>query len=339
MNTLSCEAGAFVLRFGMSTTRPAIHNPLATILLAGPTATGKTALAVELARRLSGEIVSADSMQVYRGFAIGTAQPTNEELRGTVCHLAGCIEPDRAWNAADWRRAALERVADIQARGKRPIVVGGTGLYFKVLTQGMFEAPGARRAPEIRRRLETEWDSDGGENLRRRLAAADPETSRRVHPNDRLRVVRALEVYESTHLPISRLHAEGRRERVALGAHRFVLTAPREDLYRRIDRRVEEMVAKGFVDEVRALCAAGLREGWPAMKALGYAQMLGVVRGTREIEDAVAETQLSSRQYAKRQMVLFRQWPGSIWLDASRDAEKTLRAIEIALEFPPFSGF
>ncbi|MBN1868904.1 tRNA (adenosine(37)-N6)-dimethylallyltransferase MiaA [Candidatus Sumerlaeota bacterium] len=316
-----------------------ILPPPRTILLAGPTATGKTALAVELARRLSGEIVSADSMQVYRGFTVGTAQPTVDELRGTVCHLVGCIAPDHAWNAADWRRATLDCIADIHQRGKTAIVAGGTGLYFKVLTQGLFETPGARRSPEVRRRLEAEWDADGGAALRERLASVDSETSRRVHPNDRLRVVRALEVHESTGSPLSQLHADGRLERRPFPAHRFVLTAPRDELYRRIDRRVIEMVRNGFVEEVRSLLASGLREDWPAMKAIGYAAMLDVVRGKRDLEDAVSETQKLSRQYAKRQMVLLRQWPGSIWLDALQDAEKTLRVIEIALEFPPYSGF
>ena len=310
-----------------------------TILLAGPTATGKTALSVALAQRLSGEIVSADSMQVYRGFAIGTAQPTADDLQGVICHLIGCVAPEILWTVADWRREALDRIADIHARGKTAIVAGGTGLYFKALTQGLFDADAAAGSPELRRRLESEWDADAGVGLRERLAAVDPEASRRIHPNDRLRIVRALEVFERTGTALSDLQLRARRERRPLEAHRFVLTAPRSALYERIDRRVVEMVNRGFVEEVRGLTRQGLRDDWPAMKALGYMQMLRVVHGEQSLEDAVSETQRLNRRYAKQQTVLLRQWPGSVWLDALESPEKTLHAAEICLEFPPFRGF
>jgi tRNA dimethylallyltransferase len=308
------------------------------LLIAGPTATGKTALAVELARRLDGEIVSADSMQVYRGCAIGTAQPTSEELNRVPYHLIGCLEPDQSWSVADWLRAARQTTDDIQRRGKTAIIAGGTGLYFKAWTNGLFETDGAGRSPELRARLETEWDADQGKALWERLLRVDPETAARLHVNDRLRVVRALEIHEATGRALSELQAEGRRRHDPPVVRRFVLTADREELYRRIDERVLEMMRRGFEAEVRTLLARGATESWPAMRALGYPQMLRLARGEMERETAVEETQQISRRYAKQQMVLFRQWPGTVWLDAPNGAAENARAIEKMLEFHPAVG-
>lgn len=303
------------------------------VLLAGPTATGKTALAVALARRLGGEIVSADSMQVYRGFAVGTAQPTTEELGGVPCHLIACAEPDRPWSAADWLRQARDHIADIQARGRAAIVAGGTGLYFKALTGGLFEGPGAGRCEGLRRRLETEWDADDGETLRRRLEEADPAAAARIHRRDRVRTVRALEVWEVAGEPMSQLQERSRRAHRPPAAWRFVLTASRELLYSRIDRRVLDMMARGFLEEVASLVAGGASEDWPAMRAVGYPQMLRHLRGQATGEEAIEETQRLSRRYAKQQIVLLRRWPGAVWLDARLGVERLARAVEIVLEF------
>jgi tRNA dimethylallyltransferase len=303
--------------------------------LAGPTATGKTALAIALARRLGGEIISADSMQVYRGCVIGTAQPTPEELDGIPCHLAGCVEPDQTWTVADWLRDVETCIHKIVNRGHRPIVAGGTGLYFKALTAGLFQAPGAGRDPERRARLEAEWDADQGTVLYARLEEVDPEAALRIHPHDRLRVVRALEVFEASGHPLSQLQAQGRSQHRPLLAYRFVLTASRSLLYSRIDRRVEEMMCQGFAEEVAGLAAQGATEEWPALRALGYPQMLRLLRGEMTREAAVEETQRLSRRYAKQQIVLLRQWPGALWLDASRGVEKNSRIIQKMLEFYP----
>lgn len=307
----------------------------APILLAGPTATGKTALAVELGRRLDGEIVSADSMQVYRGCAVGTAQPAPDELRGVPCHLVGCLEPDQPWSVAEWLRSARRLIGEIRARGKAVIVAGGTGLYFKALTGGLFEAAGAASDPALRSRLEAEWDADGGRALRRRLEEADPVAAARIHVNDRLRVVRALEVYESTGRPLSALQEEGRREHRPFPSFRFVLTAERAELYRRIDARVIEMMEKGFAEEARRLLERGATEEWPAMRALGYPQMLRLARGECDHDRAVRETQTLSRRYAKQQLVLYRKWPGAVWLDAAAGIEKNVSIVEKMLEFAP----
>ncbi|HNY27661.1 MAG TPA: tRNA (adenosine(37)-N6)-dimethylallyltransferase MiaA [Candidatus Sumerlaeota bacterium] len=305
------------------------------ILLAGPTATGKTALAIALARRLGGEIISADSMQVYRGCVIGTAQATPEELDGIPCHLTGCVEPDQTWTVADWLREVQVCIHNIINRGHYPIVAGGTGLYFKALTTGLFQAQGAGRDPERRARLEREWDEDRGTRLHARLNEVDPDAARRIHPNDRLRVVRALEVYEASGQALSQLQARDRHQHPPLQACRFVLTANRPLLYSRIDRRVEEMMRLGFAEEVEQLAAQGATEAWPAMRALGYPQVLRWLRGETTREAALEETQRLSRRYAKQQIVLLRQWPGALWLDAPRGVEKNSDIIQKILEFSP----
>ena len=313
--------------------------PFPVLLLAGPTATGKTALAIALARRLKAEIISADSMQIYRGCAIGTAQPTPEELGGIPCHLVNLLEPDQPWCVADWLRAARRTAQEIQGRGRAVIIAGGTGLYFKAWTDGIFEAPGAGRKTDLRARLEAEWDADGGKTLGDRLRRVDPAAAARVHPNDRLRVVRALEVYESTGQALTELQAEGRRRHNPPAALRLVLCAGREELYRRINERVLEMMRRGFEEEGRRLLASGATESWPAMRALGYPQMLRLARGETGWEAAAAETQQLSRRYAKQQMVLFRQWPGAVWLDSGRGCEKNAGTVEKMLEFYPSDGF
>lgn len=303
------------------------------VLLAGPTASGKTALAIELALRIGGEIISADSMQIYRGCAIGTAQPAAEELHGVPCHLTGCLDPWQPWSVAEWLRAAKICAAEIISRGRIPVVVGGTGLYFKTLTNGLFETEGAAKHPEVRSRLEVEWDVDGGVALYERLRAVDVESTARIHANDKLRVVRALEVFETTGRSISTLQAEDRAQRKPLNAHRFVLCLDRDDLYHRIDARVEAMIAQGFEDEVRKLLDLGALDEWPAMRALGYPQMLRMMRGEMDRASAVEETQRFSRRYAKQQMVLYRRWWGAVWLDAAKGLTENARWIEKMLEF------
>ena len=304
-----------------------------TILLAGPTATGKTALAVQLARALDGEIISADSMQIYRGFIAGTAQPSEEELQGISCHLVNCIEPWAAWTAADWRREALAKITEIHARDRRAIIAGGTGLYFKALTEGLFESQGAARNPGIRARLEAEWEQDDGKKLWQRLLEVDSETAARIHENDKLRVVRALEVFESAGAPLSLLQAQGRLDHRPFPGLRLVLSASRQELYDRIDRRVIEMMKSGFVEEVQGLLAAGACDDWPAMRALGYPQVVDYLQGRISRDNAIAQTQRLSRRYAKQQIVLLRNWPASVWMDISIGMQKIVQAAQILLEF------
>jgi len=311
---------------------PGSSSPSSLILLAGPTASGKTSLAVDLAQVLHGEIISADSMQIYRGCAIGTAQPSPQELRGTPCHLVGCRHPWEPWSVADWLRAAQDRIQDIQGRGRTAIVAGGTGLYFKALSDGLFEAPGAGRNAPLRSELEAAWDADGGRDLYAQLSQIDPVAAKHIHIHDRLRIVRALEVFHASGRPLSALQAEGRRKHTRPKACRLVLSMDRADLYHRIDQRVEAMMSQGFMEEVRALMASGATEHWPAMRALGYPQMLQAVRGEITRAEAIAQTQQASRRYAKQQLVLLRPWRGAVWIDAGR-AQDARRAAEIVLEF------
>lgn len=312
------------------------HDKSPVLLIAGPTASGKTSMAVQLARNVGGEVISADSMQVYKGFTIGTAQPSAEELGGDVVyHMVACVEPDQVWSVADWLRATKEKIAEIQARGRIAIIAGGTGLYFKALTNGLFSGDGVGRNESLRQALDQIWANGGEDELREELRCVDTEASERIHPNDRLRIVRALEVFRSTGRSMSDQQAEARRAHKPLLAHRFVLTSAREQLYERIDTRVLEMMEEGFVEEVQALIEQGATRDWPAMRALGYLPIMQMLRGEITREQAIADTQQTSRRYAKQQMVLFRNWGGAFWLDTERGSKKNCSAIEKVLEFFP----
>lgn len=305
------------------------------ILLTGPTATGKTALAVELAHRLNGEILSADSMQIYRGLPIGTAQPTQQECRGIPYHLVGVVEPQSGWTAAEWLRAAWATIREMDSRGKRAIVTGGTGLYFKIFTDGLFDIPAGENIEQLRTELEDEWAKGNAAALRRELEEVDPAAADRIHPHDQVRTVRALEVYRATGRAITDWQQEFRARHVPPPAVRFVLTAGRARLYEQINQRVDSMMERGFIEEVRALREQGADATWPAMRALGYPQMLDALQENISMETARLEMQKLSRRYAKQQMVLFRNWPGAIWLDAEKPLGEKARFIEKTLEFFP----
>ncbi len=302
------------------------------ILISGPTASGKTELAVRLALSVGGEIISADSMQVFRGFEIGTAQPSVEQLQGVDCHLTGCLEPSALWTVADWYRESRKLVEAIQQRGKIPIIVGGTGLYFKTLDGGLFQVPDAFDKQDIRQELEDCWDQGGAEELREELCRVDKDSYRRIHCNDRLRIVRALEVFRGTGRSLSDWQQTAREHHVSPQALRFVLSGERAELYRRIDRRVLDMVRIGFADEVRALLESGADASWSSMRALGYPQMREWLEGQCSRDSAVSRTQQLSRKYAKRQFVLLRQWAGSVWLDNSDGLKKNVEVVEKILE-------
>lgn len=292
------------------------------IAVVGPTASGKTALAIELAQALDTEIVSADSMQVYRRLSIGTARPDADELGGVPYHLIDIIDPvdetgrERRFSAAEFLERARPIVERLSTEGRTPLVVGGTGLYLEALTRGLFDQPEIE--PEVRRAVERELAGLSNEAAHARLAAVDPETAARVHPNDRVRVVRALEVHRKTGRPISDFHREHRSQ--APTPHRwslFVLTMPRAALYERIDRRVEAMFAGGLLDETRALIETGLSADLHCMKALGYSRVMDCLAGRVDRATALADVQRSHRNYAKRQLTWFRRQPGARWVDVS----------------------
>lgn len=285
-------------------------------VIAGPTASGKTALAVELALRAGGEIVSADSQQVYKHFDIGTAKPSAEELAAVPHHLISEVEPLETFSAAEYQRRADAAIADIASRGKPVFVVGGTGLYLRVLLHGVVEAPGA--LPELRAELEALAAAEGREAVHRKLAEVDPETAAKLPPNDLVRIVRALEIHARTGIPASEF-----RRAHAFSADRYpfslyVLEPPREALYATINARTEAMFARGLVEETRELLAAGFADAAP-MRSVGYVQARAVVEGRMTLDEAIQDTAQETRRYAKRQLTWFRKEPGAVFVQPPYD--------------------
>jgi tRNA dimethylallyltransferase len=291
------------------------------LVVVGPTGVGKTAVAVALAARLPIEAVSADSRQVYRGMDIGTGKPSAEERRLLYHHLLDIVNPDERYHAARFRREALAAALSVRARGRLPVVVGGTGLYVRALLKGLTPAPPAD--PALRAELEAEAVQSGPEALHARLRALDPEAAARLHPRDRVRVVRALEI---------RLRAEGGADAGAAGAHpgagpgdwrgpspfRLLmvgLVQERGRLGERIAARVRAMVAHGMMDEVRRLLDAGYAEQAPGMATIGYRQLAAVVRGRLSMDEAIRLTIRDTARYAKRQMTWFGRDTEIRWLD------------------------
>ena len=283
------------------------------LVICGPTASGKTALAVELALRLNGEVVSADSMQVYRGMDIGTAKPTQAERRGVLHHMLDVADPWENYSVARYVQDAVPIVDAILARGRLPIVAGGTGLYLDALVAGREFAP-FTPAAGLREELQARAQSQGLPVLRAELERIDPEAAGRIHPNDEKRTIRALEVWYSTGKTISQHNAETR----ALPNRYAPLTiglnfADRRDLWARIDRRVDQMMEQGLVQEVSGLLAAGIPARCTAMQAIGYKEMAAALLEGRPPEEGAEEIKLRSRQYAKRQLTWFRRNPAVEW--------------------------
>ncbi len=285
------------------------------VVVAGPTASGKSAVAVELCRRIGGEVVSADSMQVYRGMDVGTAKATRVEMGGVPHHMLDVADPDVSFSAAMYGEMAERDVEDILSRGLVPVVCGGTGLYIDALTRPMgFARPGDE---VIRKRLTEEAEAPGGkERLHERLMRIDPETAGRLSPNDIRRVVRGLEIYELTgksQTELNRLDAEKEEK---YNTFMFALEWPREVLYRRIDLRVDEMIRRGLVEEVRRLLDKGLSAGSTAMQALGYKEIAQYLSGEISLEEAADRVKMGSRHYAKRQISWFKRDKRTVWIPA-----------------------
>jgi len=274
------------------------------ILLAGPTAAGKTSLSIELCARISAEIVNADSMQVYRRMEIGTAKPTLEQRRIVPHHLIDVVDPDEPFDAARYLSFAGPVIEDIQKRGKLPLVVGGAGLYMKVLTLGL--CPGPPSDPEVKRRLTADEESKGLGQLYGDLLRIDPELAARIHPNDRQRIIRALEVFYLGAVPLSTLQkGHGFKEQI-LPAIKVFISREREVLYERINRRVDRMIESGLKDEVEGLLAMGYPAELKSMQSLGYRQMAAHIEGAISIQEAVCQIKRDTRHYAKRQITWFR---------------------------------
>ena len=280
------------------------------ICVVGPTATGKTKMGVALAKRFGGEVVSVDSMQIYRGMTVGTAAPTEEETEGVPHHMIAVADPRESWSVAKFTEQADLCVQDILRRGKRPVLVGGTGLYLDSLVSGRTFAPG-HSSGETRKRLQAELAERGVEELYRELMEIDPVCAERLSLGDEKRILRALEVYRQTGETITEHDERTRALPPKYQAYYIGLTfLDRADLYDRIDRRVE----KGLLREVEALLQRGLPEDATALQAIGYKQFLSVRRGEATTEEAVAEVKLRSRQYAKRQLTWLRRNEKIYWI-------------------------
>ncbi len=296
------------------------------IVICGPTAAGKTAAGIEVARAIGGEIVSADSMQVYRYMDIGTAKPNAAEQRAVRHHLIDVADPDEPFDAAVYAALGRRALAELIRRGRTPVVVGGTGLYIKALLHGLFRSDA--RDPAVRARLRAEAESRGAAALHARLEQCDPQTAARLHPNDALRVLRALEVFEVTGRPISELQREHRFGEAPFRTLKIGLALDRETLYRRIDRRVEAMVAAGLEDEVRALLAKGYGLRLKSMQSIGYSHMAAFIAGAMSHAECIRTLQRDTRRFAKRQLTWFRADPDVRWMFPDRGAELIRRSSE-----------
>ena len=306
------------------------------VVITGPTASGKTWLAVELAKRYGGEVVSADSMQIYRRMDIGTAKPTADEMQGIAHHMLDVADPGEDFSAARYVDMASRCVEDILARGALPILAGGTGLYLDSLLSGRTFAAFDPSSP-LRGQLEERYAREGGPALLEELARSDPEAAARLHPNDAKRIVRALEVWLTTGKTITQHDRETRALPPRYDALTLFLDFERrEDMWDRIDRRVDRMMEAGLAGEVRALLDSGVPERCTAMQAIGYKEMVPVVSGDMAAEDAAAQIKLRSRQYAKRQRTWFRRDERAkplIWGPVPDLAEVLQRSTDFLEEF------
>ena len=307
------------------------------VCVVGPTACGKTKMGVLLAKRFNGEVVSVDSMQIYRGMTIGTAAPTAEEMDGVPHHMVAVAEPEEQWSAARYAEMAIPIIDDILARGKLPVLVGGTGLWLDALVQGRTFAGGCAGG-EIRKELQRQLEEGGIEPLMARLREVDPESAERLHPSDEKRVLRALEVYLETGKTITAHNEEtkaipSRYDAVWIGL-RF---ADREDMKALIDLRVDKMVEEGLLEEVETLLGSGLPRESTALQAIGYKEFSGVAEGTVTVEEAVAEVKLRSRQYAKRQLTWLRKNQAIHWIEWEKERDFG-RALQVSTEILTAEG-
>lgn len=284
------------------------------IIIAGPTASGKSAAAVALAGRCSGSIISADSMQVYRGMDIGSAKITAEEMQGIPHYLIDIVNPDEEWNVVRFQSMAQRAAEEITAEGRLPMVVGGTGFYIQSLLYGI-DFTETKEDASYREELRKLAEEKGPEALHRLLAEKDPASAAAIHPNNVKRVIRALEYARETGGQISEHNARQRLREPAFDAVYYVLTMNRERLYRRIDARVDAMMEKGLLEEVRRLEEAGFSSKDVSMQGLGYKQLLQHLEGECSLEEAVFQIKLQTRHFAKRQLTWFKRERNVVWVD------------------------
>ncbi len=297
----------------------------AVVVICGPTASGKTELARQLAREFPLEVVSADSRQVYRFMDIGTAKPTREELSEVPHHLVDVVDPDEDFSVADFVTLGRQAIAEILARHKLPVVVGGTGLYIQALTEGLVRAPGA--SPELRRELSERESREGSGTLHALLVNCDPETARRLPENDTVRIVRALEVYYQSGRPLSDWQKEHAFSDRPYRVLHVGLQPCREALYARIDKRARAMLDAGLVEETRGLLQRGYAPGLKSLQTLGYRQCQVYLSGEMDREACLEQIQMQTRRYAKRQLTWFRKHDAINWFESPGDFAKITKLI------------
>ena len=291
------------------------------LAIVGPTASGKSYLAVQMARQFGGEIVNCDSLQLYRRLDIGTGKLTLSEQQGVPHHLLDVLDPSNnpaeQFTAGEYARLATRTIASVASRGKLPIVVGGTGFYLRALTEGLFRGP-ARR-PELRERLRLRAGEKGNAYLHRILQRVDRPSATKIHPNDLPKTIRALEVFFETKRPISDLFLEGRQALEGYEIFKLGLHPPRAALYERINQRSRRMFENGLIEEVREILAKGVAGTAPPLRSLGYSEAVQHLEGKIDWEEAIRLTQNRTRQYAKRQLTWFRKEPGISWITGFGD--------------------
>ena len=295
------------------------------VALLGPTATGKSTLALELARRFQGEIISADSVQVYRWMDIGTAKPSAQDRKMVPHHLVDILDPDEVYSAALFRQQADNIICELHKRKTPIFVVGGTGLYLKALTRGLFRGPTANAG--LRLALQRNAERDGSEVLHQELQKLDPESASRIHPHDQFRIIRALEVYSLGRKPISLFQREHGFREAYYEVLKIGLCCDREDLYGRIEIRVDKMMEMGWANEVRSLLKQGYGPGLKSMQSLGYRHILAYLSGQLTLDEAVRLIKRDTRRYAKRQITWFKADPEVLWFPADQGSFRAIGSI------------
>ena len=284
------------------------------IVIAGPTASGKSAVSVELAKLLNTEIISADSMQIYKGMNIGTAKITEEEMKGIKHYMLDIISPEESFSVNEYTKKVKEIIKKLHSENKIPIICGGTGLYINSLIYN-FDLKEQESDPHLREELEKLYMDKGGEALIEILREFDPQSAQRIHPNNYRRVIRAIEFYKVSGITMTEQIERTKSAPKEYDASFFVLNAPREILYERINRRVDKMIEDGLLSEVTELYKSGIPKNATSMQAIGYKEMTGVLNGSDTLENAVETIKLESRRYAKRQLTWFRRNEDAYWID------------------------
>ena len=284
------------------------------IVLTGPTAVGKTSLSISLAKAVNGEIISADSMQVYKGMDIGSAKIRKEEMQGVTHYLVDILEPEEEFHIVKFQELAKAALEEIYAKGKIPILVGGTGFYIQAVTRDI-DFTQAEQETSYREELEQFAKEKGAEYLHEKLREVDSKSAENIHANNVKRVIRALEFYHQNGTPISEHNEEQKQQTSPYNLVYFVLTAPREILYERIDRRVDQMMEEGLLEEVKSLRERGCHRGMVSMQVLGYKEILAYLEGEYPLEEAVRILKRDTRHFAKRQLTWFRREQDVIWVD------------------------